>query len=112
MPQLSKLLIDQKNIFLAPGDYFHSEFVDEHYHQLPVPLQQLQNLQLIEQYQLDLPDEKTLILPEILAENWSLLPSGRGVWGLFSTQALCLGGESYLNIDNCIRNLATLHGKT
>lgn len=80
MPQLSKLLIDQKNIFLAPGNYFHAEFVDEHYHQLPVPLQQLQNMQLIEQYQLDLPDEKTLILPEMLAENWSLLPSV--AWGL------------------------------
>lgn len=80
MPLLSKLLIDQKNIFLAPGDYFHSEFVDEHYHQLPAPLQQQQNLQLIEQYQLGLPDEKTLELPEVLAENWSLLPSV--AWGL------------------------------
>lgn len=35
MPLLSKLLVEQKNIFLAPGEYFHSEFIGTHYHQLP-----------------------------------------------------------------------------
>ena len=75
MPLLSKLLVEQKNIFLAPGEYFHSEFIGTHYHQLPPLLQKQQNSQLIEQYQLGLPNENTPILPKILADNWSRIPT-------------------------------------
>ncbi|HHR5902498.1 TPA: hypothetical protein ACS7XC_003451 [Providencia alcalifaciens] len=80
MPLLSKLLIDQKNIFLAPGDYFHSEFIGMHYHQLPPLLQKQQNSRLIKQYQLGLPNENTPILPKVLADNWSQIPAI--AWGL------------------------------
>ncbi|EFB73054.1 type III secretion apparatus protein OrgA/MxiK [Providencia rustigianii] len=80
MTQLNKLLIDQKDIFLAPGCYFHPEFNHDNYHLLPVPLQHRQNQKLIQRYSLGLPDENTQMLPDAVAQNWAQLP--KVAWGL------------------------------
>lgn len=72
---LNKLLIDQKNIFLAPGNYFHDEFNLPIYHQLPAKLQQQHNQNLIEKYALKMPNENTRILPSLLSNNWEAFPT-------------------------------------
>lgn len=72
---LNKLLIDQKNIFLAPGNYFHDEFNLPIYHQLPAKLQQQHNQNLIEKYALKMPNENTRILPSLLSNNWGAFPT-------------------------------------
>ncbi len=74
MTQLNKLLIQQNNIFLAPGHYFHREFNDINYHELPPLLQKKYNQILIQKYSLALPNEKTQLLPTALSEHWSYLP--------------------------------------
>lgn len=72
---LNKLLIDQKNIFLAPGNYFHNEFNHPNYHQLPTKLQQKHNQNLIEKYSLTMPDNYTRALPSVLSNSWESFPT-------------------------------------
>ncbi|MEX0422707.1 hypothetical protein KDV38_03015 [Providencia rettgeri] len=74
MTALNNLLIEQGNIFLAPGCYFHSEFNGVGYNDFPPLLQRKHNQQLIQQYALPLPNEKTPLLPKVLSEHWALLP--------------------------------------
>ncbi len=50
MATLTNLLIEQGNIFLAPGCYFHSEFNGVGYNDFPPLLQRKHNQQLIHQY--------------------------------------------------------------
>ncbi|MGG4664631.1 hypothetical protein [Providencia vermicola] len=72
---LNKLLIDQENIFLAPGSYFHQEFSAPIYHQLPVKLQQQHNQYLIEKYTLKMPDNHTRALPSLFSNSWGAFPT-------------------------------------
>lgn len=72
---LNKLLIQQKNILLAPGNYFHDEFSHPIYHQLPMQLKQQHNQRLIEQYNLAMPNRHTRKLPSVLSEYWEQLPT-------------------------------------
>ncbi len=74
MATLNNLLITQGNIFLAPGCYFHSDFNGVGYHDLPPVLQRKHNLQLIQQYSLPMPNEKTPLLPKVLSQHWALFP--------------------------------------
>lgn len=74
MATLANLLIEQGNILLAPGCYFHSEFNGVGYNDFPPLLQRKHNQQLIHQYSLPLPNEKTPLLPKVLSEHWALLP--------------------------------------
>ncbi len=74
MQRLNKLLIQQQDIFLAPGSYFHSEFNGDFYHQLPVLLQEQHNHKLIEQYALPSANPRTPLLPNVLSIHWKQLP--------------------------------------
>lgn len=75
MLPLNKLIIQQSDIFLAPGSYFHSDFNGDNYHQLPLPLQQRHNQKLIEKYALPMPENRTLLLPKVLSTHWKQLPA-------------------------------------
>ncbi len=66
MATLTNLLIEQGNIFLAPGCYFHSEFNGVGYNDFPPLLQRKHNQQLIHQYSLPLPNENALIAQSII----------------------------------------------
>jgi len=72
---LNKLLFDQKNIFLAPGSYFHNEFSAPIYYQLPEKLQRQHNQDLIKKYELTMPDSYTRVLPRVLSNNWGAFPT-------------------------------------
>lgn len=74
MQMLSKLLIEQGDIFLAPGNYFHPEFNGLIYIQLPPLLQKQHNQKLIEQYDLQMPSTQTRLLPKALSVHWKKLP--------------------------------------
>ncbi|WP_369309467.1 hypothetical protein [Providencia rettgeri] len=75
MLTLNNLLINQGDIILAPGDYFHPEFSREDYHLLPPLLQGKHNQYLIKRYQLPLPKGQTLLLPKLLLQHWKQLPT-------------------------------------
>lgn len=87
----------QADIFLAPGSYFHSEYSQIYYHELPAALKKIHNQRLIKQYPLPWPDSHTPLLPSSFANEWDLLPQvalGLGVildagplpwWGELST---------------------------
>lgn len=74
MNMLNKLFIQQRHIFLAPGNYIHPDFNQDGYHQLPPRLQEKYNQQLIEKYSLSMPNDNTRLLPNILSIHWSKLP--------------------------------------
>ncbi|MGM0938328.1 MAG: hypothetical protein ACQEWL_17990 [Pseudomonadota bacterium] len=63
----------QSDIFLAPGSYFHTEYSNIYYHELPKALQKLHNQRLIHQYSLSWPNDKTLLLPASIAHAWCKL---------------------------------------
>ncbi|ELZ5940481.1 hypothetical protein ABN056_12460 [Providencia vermicola] len=67
-------LLLKTDIFLAPGSYFHPEYSNIHYHKLPPILKKIHNHRLIRQYPMPWPDRTTMILPNILLQEWSNLP--------------------------------------
>lgn len=74
MQILNKLLVEQKDIFLAPGHYFHSDINGVIYDQLPPLLQKQHNRQLIKRYVLSMPNNQTSLLPKVLSVHWKKLP--------------------------------------
>lgn len=94
MQMLSKLLIEQKDIFLAPGHYFHHEFSGVIYDQLPPLLQKQHNQKLIDQYALQVPSNQTALLPQVLSIHWKKLPIiAVHLGGLLHAQSMSISGK-------------------
>lgn len=94
MQMLTKLLIEQKDIFLAPGHYFHSEFNGVIYDQLPPLLQKQHNQKLIEKYTLLIPNNQTAFLPKILSTHWNKLPIiAVHLGGILHLQSVSMSGK-------------------
>nr|ELR5040420.1 hypothetical protein [Providencia stuartii]ELR5083496.1 hypothetical protein [Providencia stuartii] len=84
----------QTDIFLAPGSYFHSEYSQIYYHELPKALQKMHNQRLIRQYCLSWPNNTRPQLPTCLADTWNQLPKvALGLGVILHTDSLPWWGD-------------------
>ncbi|MCK8540463.1 hypothetical protein [Yersinia ruckeri] len=67
-------------ILLSPGSYFHHDHMNRPYHGLSGMLQAIQNQYLIEKFQLPLPEKMTSNLPPMIKKSWGNLHEI--AWGL------------------------------